>query len=77
KVVGTKLQGVTVDPNSISWLLLSVVSSQGPGIFDGTTYIQRINTVGGKAPATGANSSTVGQSVQVPYTAEYSFYKAE
>ena len=77
KVVGTRLQGATVNPDAIPWLLLGAVSSQGPGVFNGTTYIQRVNTVGGKAPSTGANASTVGDEVHVPYTAEYFFYKAE
>jgi len=75
KVVGFRLQGATVDPDAIPWLLLGVVSSQGPGPLNGTVYIQRVNTVGGKAPATGANASTVGQEIQVDYTAEYFFYK--
>ena len=77
KVVGTRLEGVTVDPNAIQWLKLGAVSSQGPGIFNGTKFIQRTNTVGGKAPATGANSSNVGETIQIPYEAEYYFYKAE
>ena len=77
KVVATRLEGVTVDPNAIQWLKLGAVSSQGPGIFNGTTHIQRTNTVGGKAPATGANASNVGETIQIPYTAEYYFYKAE
>ena len=51
KVVGTVLQFCTPDPDAIPWLLLKAVSSEGPGIFDGVTYIQRLNTVGGKAPA--------------------------
>ena len=76
-VVGTRLEGVTVDPNAIQWLKLGAVSSQGPGIFNGTKFIQRTNTVGGKAPATGANASNVGEEIQIPYTAEYYFYKAE
>ena len=75
KVVGVRLQGATVDPDAIPWLLLGAVSSQGPGPLNGTSYIQRVNTVGGKAPTTGANASTVGQEVQVDYTAEYYFYK--
>ena len=77
KVVGARLESVTVDPNSIAWLKLVAVSSQGPGIFDSTAFIQRVNTVGGKAPATGANAETVGQEISIPYTAEYYFYKAE
>jgi len=77
KVVGARLESVTVDPNSIAWLKLGAVSSQGPGILDSTAFIQRVNTVGGKAPVTGANAETVGQEIQIPYTAEYYFYKAE
>ena len=77
KVVAARLEGVTVDPTAIQWLKLGAVTSQGPGIFDGTSHIQRVNTVGGKAPATGANAETVGQEIQVPYTAEYYFYKPE
>jgi hypothetical protein len=76
-VVATKLEGVTVDQNAIPWLKLGTVSETGPGIFDNTTHIQRVHTVGGKAPETGANASTVDQEQQVPYTAEYYFYKAE
>ena len=78
KVVGARLQGATVDPNAIPWLLLGAVSSSGNGIFLGTTYIQRVNTVGGKAPTTpAANAGNVGQEINVPYTAEYFFYRAE
>jgi hypothetical protein len=64
---------VTVDPNAIPWLLLSAVSAEGPGIFAHTTYIQRVNTVGGKAPS--ANGTVVGQVARVPYTADYFFYR--
>jgi hypothetical protein len=72
KVVGQRLAACTPDPNSIPWLLLAAASTRGPGVFDGVTFVQRVNTVGGKAPsAPGAN---VGDEVQVPYTAEYSFY---
>jgi len=77
KVVGTRLESVTVDPNSIAWLKLAAVSSTGPGVLDSTAFIQRVNTVGGKAPATGATAETVGQEMSIPYTAEYYFYKAE
>ncbi len=76
-VVAAKLEGVTVDPTAIPWLKLGAISETGPGIFDNTMHIQRVNTVGGKAPATGADASTVGQEIQIPYTAEYYFYKAQ
>ena len=77
KVVGTKLAAATVDATAIPWLLLGAVSSQGPGVFEGVTYIQRVNTVGGKAPASGADASTLGQQARVPYTAEYFFFRPE
>ena len=73
KVVGTRLAACTPDPNSIPWLKLSGVSS-GAGVLDGVVFVQRINTVGGKAPSTPGTS--VGQEAQVPYTAEYVFYRA-
>jgi hypothetical protein len=62
------------DPAAIPWLRLEAVSSEGPGIFDGVTYIQRVNTVGGLAPTVPGN--VVDQIAKVPYTTEYFFYRA-
>ena len=75
KVVGARVAGATVDPNAIPWLLLRAVSSEGPGIFHRVTFIQRVNTTGGNAPA--APGSSAGQEARVPYTAEYYFYRAK
>jgi hypothetical protein len=75
KVVAARIAGVTVDMTSIPWLLLKVTSTDGPGIFNLTTYVQRGNTVGGLAPSTPGTSG--GQEARVPYTAEYWFYRAE
>ena len=84
KVHATEQNGkkgaVTVDPKAIAWLLLDGVGSQnGPTGGDkltGTTFVQRLNTVGGLAPSTGCASSTdVGNQAFVPYTADYFFYK--
>lgn len=74
KVVGTRIAGVTVDPTAIPWLLLAAKSSQGPGVFDHVTFIQRLNTLGGLAPPTPGTSA--GQVARVPYLAEYFFYEA-
>ena len=74
-VVGTVQQRCTPDPDAIPWLLLVAVDTEGPGVFHGVTYIQRLYTVGGTAPT--APGDYVGQEVRVPYTAEYFFYKAE
>jgi hypothetical protein len=74
-VVGARVAGVTVDATAIPWLLLAAVNSGGPGVLDGTTFIQRVNTVGGLAPATpGVN---VGDVARVYYEAEYFFYRKE
>jgi len=72
-VVGTVLEKAIVDPTAIPWLKLAGVDSDGPGIFDGTTFIQRLNTVGGIAPA--QPGQAIGQEARVPYTADYFFYE--
>jgi hypothetical protein len=69
---------VTVDPTAIPWLLLSARTFAGP---DGdrlvpTTYVQRINTRGGLAPpASTCTAATAGAVAEVPYTADYYFWK--
>src|SRR5215204_2091708 len=74
KVVGALPPiGVFVDPDSIPWLRLDAKTAEGPGIFAGTTFIQRVNTAGGKAPL--ANGIVVGQVARVPYIADYFFYR--
>ena len=65
------------DPNSVAWLLLHSAENSGSGIFADVTYIQRVNTSGGKAPLTGCDPLNIGTEIRVPYTAEYYFYKAE
>ena len=74
KVVGARLAGCTPDTTAIPWLRLGALSSQGPGVFRGVTFIQRVNTIGGIAPITAG--TTTGQMANVPYTAEYYFYSA-
>jgi hypothetical protein len=80
KVVAARVEGVTVSPSAIPWLLLRATSTTlGPNGGDqliGTTYIQRVNTTGGLAPASGCNGGTVGATSNVPYTSDYYFYRA-
>lgn len=75
KVVATRLDGCSPDPTAIPWLLLQTVSTDGPGIFNSVTYVQRVNTTGGLAPT--APGSSIGVVAEVPYTAEYYFYRAK
>jgi hypothetical protein len=75
-VVGARtVPPVTVDADSIPWLVLDAVLTEGPGIFKRTTHIQRVNTVGGLAPV--VPPVQLGQEVRVPYTAEYYFYRTQ
>jgi hypothetical protein len=74
KVLGQRIAGCTPDVTAIPWLLLQAVTGEGPGIFHRVTYVQRVNTVGGLAPAD--PGSVIGEERQVPYTAEYFFYRA-
>jgi hypothetical protein len=70
-----------VEAGAVPWLLLEVVGAQagvsrGDRISD-TTYIQRVNTSGGVAPATGCSAAgDIGKRVMVPYTTTYVFYRA-
>jgi hypothetical protein len=75
KVVGKTIQSCTPNPDAIPWLLLEAVSNEGHGIFGRVTFIQRLNTVGGIAPAVPGTS--LGQVARVPYTARYFFYRAD
>ncbi len=75
EVVGNGLTAkrCTPDPTAIPWLGLDALSTEGPGVFDQVTFLQRLNTVGGIAPT--APGSSLGEQRRVPYTAEYVFYQ--
>ena len=74
KVVGARIaNSPSPDPTAIDWLLLKAALNSGHGKFAKVTYIQRLNTTGGKASA----GVCVNQQMRVPYTAEYYFYRAE
>ena len=77
-VVGTVVNKVTPDRTAIPWLLLSaqLAPDSKPGRLANTSFIQRIDTVGGVQPAaTDCNAATAGTVVEVPYTADYVFWK--
>ena len=73
--------GTTVDfEHSVNAAIrrLRVGSSRGPtggSLLSQATWIQRIHTAGGVAPATGCTQSTdVGALVLVPYSTDYVFF---
>lgn len=60
---------------SIPWLLLRAKAGSALGTLATVAYIQRTETHGGVAPASGCQASPdAGKTVQVPYTATYTFY---
>jgi hypothetical protein len=78
---GVSTDGQFVKTGAVPWLLLEKKGTQrgsmgGEGLSQ-TTFVQRLNTDGGVAPATGCSApGDVGTTAFVPYTADYFFYKA-
>jgi len=64
------------DSNAIPWLLLGAKSNSGTGVFSQIKSIQRLQTVGGKAPSAPCGQDNAQQVVRVPYKATYYFYAA-
>lgn len=75
-VVGEAVANVP-SPNGqgVPWLLLRAKAHQGAGIFAGVTYIQRLDTNGGTAPALPCGPPNIGQEARIPYTAVYVLYQ--
>ncbi|HWD99176.1 MAG TPA: DUF3455 domain-containing protein [Bryobacteraceae bacterium] len=60
------------NPGAVDWLELD--ASGGTGRFAGVSYIHRIETSGGVAPAAGCDGAHEGEQARVPYSATYLFY---
>jgi hypothetical protein len=75
KVVGeVKARELSPDTDAIPWLLLKAKTHEGNGILSQVTSIQRLETVGGKAPVKGCDQSSLGKEIRVRYSAVYYFY---
>jgi hypothetical protein len=70
---------LSVSPTAVPWLLLSATTTPAPdggGVLADATFVQRLNTVGGVAPAgSTCTAANVGATAEVPYTADYVFWK--
>jgi hypothetical protein len=84
KVVGISTDANFVKPGAIAWLLVNVkdvgvlAGPTGGDKLTKTTFIQRLNTVGGVAPSSGCSSQAdIGRQEFVPYKADYFFYKQQ
>jgi hypothetical protein len=60
--------------DAIPWLLLRAKSHAGAGEFAPVSYIQRTETKGGLAPASGCDSGHQGAEARMRYSAIYTFY---
>jgi hypothetical protein len=72
-VAAARANADSPDATAIPWLLLQAQSNAGSGLFSTVTYIQRLDTTGGRAPADGCSGTSAGQELRVPYTATYAF----
>jgi len=74
-VVGKKLaQAPAPEAGAVPWLLLGATSTSGAGQLTGVTFVQRVATKGGVAPATGCDVTHVGAEVRSNYSADYYFF---
>jgi Protein of unknown function (DUF3455) len=74
-VYGKKLaQAAAPDAGAVPWLLLGATSMTGSGQLTGVTFVQRVATKGGIAPATGCDATHGGSEVRANYSADYYFF---
>jgi hypothetical protein len=79
--VANSTDPVYVAAGAIPWLLLRVVGAEdgptGGAALSATTFVQRVNTTGGTAPAGDGctHAADIGKKALVPYTADYVFYR--
>jgi hypothetical protein len=62
-------------PKSIPLQLVKAEPAMGAGALNGVTYIQRLDTKMGVAPATACDASAKGRQEKVGYEARYVFYR--
>ncbi|MES2562046.1 MAG: DUF3455 domain-containing protein [Pseudomonadota bacterium] len=75
KITGKQLAIAPAGAGSIPLQLVQTTPATGAGPFNGVTYIQRVNTMGGVAPTSPCDASTMSTKQTVKYSADYVFYK--
>ncbi|MFZ6816802.1 DUF3455 domain-containing protein [Undibacterium sp. Ji22W] len=76
KVTGKQVATAPGTATAIPLQLVKTNPSIGQGSMADISYIQRLNTVGGLAPAESCNADNIGAVKTVKYQADYLFYKA-
>ena len=75
KVTGKQLAVSPSSPGNIPLQLVQANPAMGEGAMRGVSFIQRLKTAGGVAPALPCSAAQSGQKQVVPYRADYAFYK--
>lgn len=76
KVTATQVAVAPGGDGNIPHQLVKANPAQGSGSMNGVTYIQRVATKGGVAPAMPCSSANAGAKQTVGYQADYLFWKA-
>jgi hypothetical protein len=76
KVTGVVQSKAVVAADAVPWLRLTVATNAGAGILASARLVQRIETTGGLAPASGCEQASEGSETRVDYTATYVFWGA-
>jgi hypothetical protein len=76
KITGAQVAVAPAGAGNIPSQLVKANPAMGAGAMQGVTYIQRVATQGGVAPAAVCAAAGVGQKQVVKYTADYIFWKA-
>ena len=74
KVTGKQVAIAPATPGSIPLQLVKAEPAMGAGAMTGVSYIQRLNTKGGVAPAMACDATGKGKRQVVAYEADYVFY---
>jgi hypothetical protein len=74
-ITGKQLAVAPGTAGAIPLQLVQTAPATGPGVFNGVTYIQRVNTMGGVAPKAACDGSIAGNRQTVGYSADYVFFK--
>ena len=75
KVTATQVAVAPAAAGNIPLQLVKANPAIGTGMMSGTSYIQRVATQGGVAPATPCDASNMGTRQVVKYQADYIFYR--
>ena len=76
KFTGTQVAVAPAGAGAIPLQLVKANPAMGTGAMTGVTYVQRVATVGGVAPAMACGAANMGAKQIVKYQADYIFYKA-